>query len=96
MESVSNTKLFLRAMGAAVAVGTLGFVCGYFGPLYLLPDPGVGPLTALFAAPIGACIGLTTSVYATVSGLSGRRYSYRLLAVALLFAAGVITLVIAQ
>ena len=96
MESVSNTKLFLLATGAAIAVGTIGFVCGYFGPLYLLAEPGVGPVTCLFTAPIGAGIGFAAAVHATVSELSGRRFCYRLLAVSLLFAAGVITLVLVQ
>ena len=74
----------------------LGFLCGYFGPLYLVADPGVGPLTALVSTPLGAVIGGAIAVHGSVGGLSSRRYFVRLLGAAAVFAGAVLVLVLVQ
>lgn len=94
--SVSNNKLVVRIITATFAFGVLGLLCGYFGPLYLLKNPGVGPLTGLFLAPIGGGVGGAVALWATAQGHSGTRYAYRLLAAALLFATAVVGLVVWQ
>jgi cation transport ATPase len=96
MNAISNGKLLLRVMTAAIGVGLLGFICGFFGPLYLLRNAGVGPITAFFAAPVGLFIGTATAVQGCAAGLTGRRYAYRMLAVAAIFAAATLTFVMLQ
>src|SRR5262245_20826596 len=50
-----------------LALGAVGLVCGFFGPLALSPDGGLGPLLGLLiTGPGGAALGLA-------SGLAVRR-----------------------
>jgi hypothetical protein len=52
-------------MVAAVTFGIFSFLVGYFGPLYLLKDAGVGPISGFFFAPAGIAVGTVCSVVAT-------------------------------
>ncbi len=45
-------------MLGAVAVGGVGFVAGFVGPIILAPDANQGPLLGIFiTGPLGAVIG---------------------------------------
>jgi hypothetical protein len=96
MEPISNTALLVRILSSVVIVGGVGLVCGYLGPLYLLTDPGVGPLTALFTAPIGVAIGVAVAVWSAIAGISGRKYVYCLVTAAVVFAVATLVLVVVQ
>lgn len=46
-------------LGAALAVGGIGFVLGFFGPILLAPDANQGPLLGIFyTGPGGVLLGL--------------------------------------
>jgi hypothetical protein len=96
MEAISNTQSGVRMITGAIAMGLVGFVCGYFGPLWLLPDPGVGPLTAIFTIPAGVLIGTLTAIHSSMRGLTTRKFVYRMLGVALVFAAATLAIVVTQ
>jgi hypothetical protein len=47
------------ALPRAFAVGGIGFVLGFFGPLLLTPDANQGPLLGIFiTGPVGFLLGL--------------------------------------
>jgi hypothetical protein len=96
MVTISNSKLLGRSVTAAVGMSALGFACGYFGPICLRPDAGVGPITGFFAAPLGALIGIAAAIHGTVAGRPSRKYTYRVLAVAAVFAAAILLIVVTQ
>ena len=86
----------VRVLGAMLVFACLGFAVGYFGPIYLLPDPGVGPLTGFFSAPVGAVIGGAAAVHASVRGFSHAKYLLRLSAVAAVYAAVALFVILTQ
>jgi hypothetical protein len=96
METISNGQPFLRIVAAAAVIGTLGFVCGYFGPLYLLKDAGVGPVTGFFIGPLGAAIGVATAMHSSRNPKTAKQFVCRLLIVSSIFAAATIVLVALQ
>jgi hypothetical protein len=53
----------VRPLIASISLGILGFIAGYFGPLYLNPTGNQGPLLGMFAgAPAGLMLGLVLGV----------------------------------
>ena len=96
MEKISNAKFVVRIIIAAVAMGAVGFVCGYFGPVVLLPDPGIGMLTGCFTGPFGILIGLAAALYDNVAARSDREYWSRMMLVAAIFAAVILIVVVSQ
>jgi hypothetical protein len=96
MRDISNARLLLRAMIAAAIFAVVGFGCGFFGPLYLLADAGVGPVTGFLAAPMGASLGVATAVYVSTTVQSDTQYARRLLAVLVAFATVILLVVLLQ
>jgi hypothetical protein len=96
METVSNSKFLTRVAVAMLAFGSLGFECGYYGPVYLLADPGVGPLMGFFTGPIGALVGAGAAAHATIKGFSRSKYVAQLLAAAVAFTGVVLIVVMIQ
>jgi len=49
----------LRVFGWGLAVGGLGFVLGFFGPILVTPEANQGPLLGIFiTGPLGFIAGL--------------------------------------
>jgi hypothetical protein len=58
----------------ALALGAVGFVCGFFGPIALNPSANQGPLLGLFiTGPGGALLGLVLGGVAAFLPLSARQ-----------------------
>ena len=58
MENVRENGLLALTFGGALAVGTIGFVCGFFGPMIFAPEANQGPLLGLFiTGPLGFVAG---------------------------------------
>ena len=91
-----KARAWVRIIAAMLMFAALGFVCGFFGPLYLLQDPGVGPITGFFAAPIGALIGIATAAHANMTTRTTGQYFLRLFVVAAIFAALILAMVVFQ
>lgn len=96
METISNLRLLVRLLVASAAFAIIGFSCGYLGPLYLLRDAGVGPVTGFFMAPLGVLIGAVAAVWGSVKGYKPPEYAARLGMVAAVFAAAIVALVLVQ
>ncbi len=94
--TVSNVALMSRAVSMALAFGVIGFSGGFFGPLYLLDNPGIGPVTGFFVAPIGMLVGLGAAIHASSTAHTNRQYWRRMLLIALLFATTTIAVVVLQ
>jgi hypothetical protein len=92
----SNAAFLLRIMVAITGFGTLAFTSGFFGPLYLREDAGVGPVTGFLAAPIGALIGAVTAIHASVTTTNGAEYWRRVIAVAIVLTAIMLVVVASQ
>jgi len=97
MESTSSTNLLRsRVITAALAYGAVGFVCGFFGPIFLLEDFGCGPLTGFLAAPVGAAIGGGMALWANGAARSVVQYRRYVVGVAVVFGLAILGLVLVQ
>jgi hypothetical protein len=92
METVSNLAFTFRVVVAAVLFTTVGFISGYFGPLYLFQDAGVAPVTGYFAAPVGTLVGIVAAVWGSMKGFKPAGYALRLAIIAMIFAALILAL----
>jgi hypothetical protein len=53
-----------RVLVPALAVGTIGFAAGFFGPVILTPEANQGPLLGIFVTgPLGFVVGLGWGVW---------------------------------
>jgi hypothetical protein len=51
---------------SALLLGGVGFICGYFGPIYLNPSSNLGPITGIFFTGPGGCVlGLILGLFAS-------------------------------
>ena len=51
-------RIFLLMLAGAVAVGLIGFIGGFYGPLILAPEANQGPLLGIFiTGPLGMIVG---------------------------------------
>lgn len=58
LEDVSQAGLSVFVGVGAVALGGLGFVAGFFGPMLFAPEANQGPLLGIFiTGPAGAALG---------------------------------------
>ena len=96
IENVSNLTFAVRVITATIVFTVVGFISGYFGPLYLLPDAGVGPLTGFFAAPVGAFIGILAAMWGSMKGFKPAGYVGRLAIIAIFFASLILAVVVLQ
>ena len=75
----------------ALALGAVGFACGFFGPIALVPEANQGPLLGIFiTGPGGALFGLVAGVVARVSPLSALQRWKALGATCAAFAVGIL------
>jgi len=87
VETISNRTFVIRLVVAAVTFTVIGFTVGYFGPIYLLPDAGVAPVTGYFAAPVGTLIGILAATWGSMKGFKPTAYMARVAVIAAIFAA---------
>jgi len=74
-----------------LALGAVGFACGFFGPIALVPEANQGPLLGIFiTGPGGALFGLVAGVVARVSPLSAAQRWKALVATCTAFGAGIL------
>ena len=58
-----------RVLAWAFAIGAVGFVTGFFGPLIVAPDANQGPLLGIFiTGPLGVVVGFAVGVVLEMSG----------------------------
>ncbi len=75
----------------ALALGAVGFTCGFFGPIALVPEANQGPLLGIFiTGPGGAIAGLVAGVVARVLPLSAPQRWKTLGALCVAFAVGIL------
>lgn len=69
-----QTGLVNSIMLGALVTGGVGFACGFFGPMLLMPDANQGPLLGLFiTGPLGVIFGAVGG--AVYWGIRGRQRS---------------------
>ena len=93
---IPNAVFLWRIVVAILGFGLLTFGSGYFGPVYLREDAGIGPVTGFVAAPIGALIGAITAVHASVTTANRAEYWRRVVAVAIVLTAVMLVVVASQ
>lgn len=65
-------------------LGTVGFLCGFIGPMVLAPDANQGPLLGIFiTGPTGALLGAVLGVAAGLAKLSAQNQSRALVTAAI-------------
>jgi hypothetical protein len=63
LETFSFRGMTWFTLAGASAMGFVGFICGYLGPVYLNPDANAGPLLGIFiTGPLGALIGALVGI----------------------------------
>lgn len=74
-----------------LALGVVGFACGFFGPMALVPEANQGPLLGIFiTGPGGLALGLVAGLAARVSPLSAAQRWQALVAICAVFGAGIL------
>jgi hypothetical protein len=74
-----------------LALGAVGFACGFFGPIALVPEANQGPLLGIFiTGPGGVLLGLVAGIVARVSPLAPARRWQALFATCAVFGAGIL------
>jgi hypothetical protein len=69
--NASGSGILELTLGGALAVGAVGFIGGFFGPMIFAPGANQGPLLGLFiTGPLGFLLG---GVGGFVYGLARRR-----------------------
>jgi hypothetical protein len=48
----------IGAFAGAIALGLVGFILGFFGPMILSPAAAQGPLMAFLTTPLGVLVGI--------------------------------------
>jgi len=62
------SRLLTGACFGGIALGLIGFILGFFGPMIFMPDSNQGPLLGIFiTGPVGTVIG----------GVAGAIVAYR-------------------
>jgi hypothetical protein len=75
----------------ALALGGVGFACGFFGPIVLVPEANQGPLLGIFiTGPGGALFGLVAGFVARLLPLSALQRWKTLGALCVAFAVGIL------
>jgi len=86
----SENYLLLTA-AAALAIGGVGFLCGFIGPIVLRPESNQGPLLGIFiSGPLGALVGAALGIVAAAQQMP--RHVFNKTLVVLMIATAVLTL----
>jgi hypothetical protein len=69
------SRIAVAISGWTLALGAVGFVCGFFGPLVFAPDANQGPLLGIFitgpgGAALGALLGLIVRALDVPNGIA--------------------------
>lgn len=72
--TANRPKPSARTYTWAIALGLVGFICGYFGALKLLADPGgAAPVLGFFTGPLGLLVGALFGMWSTRFNLSSKQ-----------------------
>lgn len=88
--------MLVRVFTAALLVGMVGFLSGYFGPIYLLENPGLGPLTGFLVTPVAVAAGAAVAAWTISNGSSRFTYVLCLTVVGVVVAGAILVLVLVQ